>query len=82
MRITHDIVNKYFQKRISASDENVLTKEGFVKLADWCLSQWWWDKFAYNHDLKSDWRTSDYMNDPYVFALSVYSFLNNDVGRQ
>jgi hypothetical protein len=79
MTISHDIVNNYFQKEIAVPGGTFFSKEGFVLLADWCEQQGWWDSFVLLNDLKSDWRTSDYMCDPHVFALSVFEFLVNEV---
>jgi hypothetical protein len=80
MTTTHDIVNDYFQNKISVPGGTLFSKEGFVMLADWCEQQWWWDSFVLLNDLKPGWRTSDYMSDPHVFALSVFDFLVSGAG--
>ncbi len=78
MNINQDIINMYFKNHVTAPNGNVLSKEGFEILANWCERQWWWERFARYNDLKSDWRESDYMSDPYVFAITVYNLLVGD----
>lgn len=75
MAISRDAVNRYFGALVALPDGNVLSKEGFLVLADWSEQQeWWWD-FALLHALAEDWRTTS-MGDPNNFALTLFRFLS------
>lgn len=74
MAITRNVINNFYCDLIAPPDQNILTNDGFVFLADWSEQQDWWQKFAFMHCLGAGWRNS-HMGDPYLFALTLYRFL-------
>ncbi|MFZ2948546.1 MAG: hypothetical protein WA003_03575 [Desulfuromonadaceae bacterium] len=74
MAITREIINNTFCEVISLPNGNVLSKEGFVVLADWSEQQEWWHEFAKLNNMEHDWRSTP-MGDPYQFALTLFRFI-------
>ena len=74
MLITRDVINEYFITLMSSSDKNILSKDGFIALADWSEQQKWWHDFAKSHSLGTNWRDSS-MGDPYIFSVALFRFI-------